>query len=232
MAEVYTTGGADVTELHTTRVGGVYEHRLSWGAVFAGLFVALAVMALLAVLGLAFGLSVVDPGDKPANYGLGAGIWGGVSALIAFGIGGWIAGWAKPGGYTANGLLQGALMWAVSMVLLVYLISGGVGSVMNAAGSVAATGVNAASSSANALANNPEIRNDVTSNTQEATQAVKDKANELYDKVTPRNVADAAHNAAGGAWGALVSMLLTLGAAVIGGYFGASNERKTHVRRV
>ncbi len=186
-------------------------------------------MVVLSVLGLAIGLSSVDANDRAANYGLGVGIWGGISALIAFFLGGWMAGWTKPTGYTSNGLAQGAVMWMLAIVLLVYLVAGGVGSIMNAAASTAATSAQiagqAASATANAAANDPQVRNDVMATTQQATQDIRAKADKLYQKATPQNVEKAAGMAAGGAWGTLASLLLTMVAAVAGGHFGSSMNR-------
>src|SRR3712207_2704601 len=53
-----------------------------WGPVIAGLFAALATLATLSVLGLAIGLSAYDAGDPASNFGIGAGIWGAITALI------------------------------------------------------------------------------------------------------------------------------------------------------
>ena len=54
-----------------------------WGPVIAGLFAALATLASLTVLGLAIGLSSYTAGDQASSFGIGAGIWGAISALIA-----------------------------------------------------------------------------------------------------------------------------------------------------
>ncbi len=80
-------GVAD-TEVDATIVATPTD-RVRWGAIFAGLFAALAVLIVLGVLGLAIGLSSYNAGQPAANFGVGAGIWGAISALIAFAIGGW-----------------------------------------------------------------------------------------------------------------------------------------------
>ncbi len=219
MAEIYSAGSA------STVVTPTYGHRLSWGAIFAGLVTALGVMVLLSVLGLAVGLSSVDSDDQPGNFGLGAGIWGGISALIAFFVGGWMAGWARPTGHTAGGLTQGVVMWMAAIVLLVYMLAGGVGSLLRTAGNVAATGVQAAGASANAVADDPQMRQEVTAATQEVTDQVQSTIEQARQKVTPQNVERVADAAAGGAWGALISLLLTLGASAAGGYVGANADR-------
>src|SRR4051812_24378559 len=44
--------------------------RVRWGAIFAGLFAAMSALVVLSLLGLAIGLSSVDAGDRPANFGI------------------------------------------------------------------------------------------------------------------------------------------------------------------
>src|SRR5215216_1006055 len=61
--------------------------RVRWASVLAGVFTVFATLAVLAVLGIALGLSTFDA-DNPRNFGIGAGIYGLVSALIAFLLGG------------------------------------------------------------------------------------------------------------------------------------------------
>ena len=78
-----------MAEIEVTRRGAaevVAEHpvfRLKWGAVFAGLVVALALQVVLTLLGTAIGLSAVGPGTSARGIGIGAGIWMIVTALIA-----------------------------------------------------------------------------------------------------------------------------------------------------
>ena len=70
------------------------QPRISWGAIFAGALVSLAVWALLLAIGLAAGLSTVDPGETASGWraaGIGTGIWGLVAPLIALFVGGLIA---------------------------------------------------------------------------------------------------------------------------------------------
>jgi hypothetical protein len=226
MAEIYSTGNTAVVTAPS------HQHRLSWGAIFAGLVTALGVMILLSVLGLAVGLSAVSADDQPRHIGMGAGIWGAISALVSFFIGGWVAGWAKPGGYTASGLTQGVLMWMVATVLLAYLIAGGVGAALRTAGSVAKTGVEAsaqvAGASAQVAANNPDVRQDAVAATQQAADQVQQGVERARQAVSPENVERAAEIADDGAWGALISLVLSLGAAAAGGHLGGNSDRDRH----
>ena len=92
-----------------TTVVNTPTDRVRWGPILAGLFAAMSVLIVLSVLGLAVGLSNVDAGDRPANFGIGAGIWGAVSALLAFFFGGWMA--ARTSAVrVGNGALQGSMV--------------------------------------------------------------------------------------------------------------------------
>src|SRR4051812_31079644 len=69
----------------STQVTNV-PRRVSWGAVFAGLAIGLAVQILLSLLGVAIGASTIDPlrGDTPGKgIAAGAGIWLLISGLIS-----------------------------------------------------------------------------------------------------------------------------------------------------
>src|SRR5690606_22508797 len=124
--------------------GVIVRKRVSWGAVFAGLFTALSTMIVLTVLGIAVGLTASGADTTLSNVGLGAGIWGGISALISFFVGGWMAAWSRPTIHEGNGMLQGALVWMVSIVLLFYGVASGIGAAIGATGQAAQTGVEAA----------------------------------------------------------------------------------------
>lgn len=106
---------------------------IRWSAVFAGLVVGLATHMLLTLLGLAAGLSAVDPlaGDAVGNVPIAAGIWNGLSMLVAAFVGGFIA--ARMCGLSrlSDGLLHGFVSWGATTLLLAYLtttaIAGAIG---------------------------------------------------------------------------------------------------------
>ena len=113
--------------------GPVLPHRVSWGAVLAGGLVAVAVGAMLNVLGLAVGFTTIDPqipGETPdaSTLGLASGAWLLVANLIGLAIGGYVA--ARLSGTTddTDGVLHGLSVWAigflVSAVLLGSAVSG------------------------------------------------------------------------------------------------------------
>ena len=202
--------------------------RVRWGPIFAGLFAAMSALVVLSLLGLAIGLSSVDAGDRPANFGIGAGVWGAVSALAAFFFGGWMAARTAARDRDHNGLLQGAMVWMVAVPLMVYLLAGGIGSLFRTAGSVAATGAQAAATTAGAAANDPSAREDVRAAADDAAEGVQAKATEMRQQVTPERVEQASNRAATGVWGPLVSLMLGLGAAAFGGHVGSRRPNVRH----
>jgi hypothetical protein len=108
--------------------------RVSWGGVFAGVLVAMGVSMLLAALGLAIGVSAVDPGETdPGTIGVGAVVWGGLQLLVALFIGGMVA--TRVGAIIdrTTGFFEGVLVWVVSLILMAYLAGSGIASVASGA---------------------------------------------------------------------------------------------------
>lgn len=126
--------------------------RISWGAVIAGVVMALVVQVLLAMLGTGIGLSTMDPatGGSPdaQTLGMGAGIWWALSMLIATFIGGWVAGHMAGLPAAADGRLHGLLVWGLSTLLMLYLLTSTVGGVIGGAFNLMGTAANTAAQSA------------------------------------------------------------------------------------
>jgi hypothetical protein len=102
--------------------------KVSWGGIFGGVLVAVGVLMLLTALGLAVGISAAQPGETEAStLGTGAGIWAGLSLLLALFVGGMVS--TRIGAIYdgATGFFEGALVWVVSILLMVYFASSGVG---------------------------------------------------------------------------------------------------------
>jgi len=126
---------------------GTHEHRfaatawfgtegmkVSWGGVFAGVLVAMGVSMLLASLGVAIGVSAVDPGETdPGTIGVGAAVWGGLQLLLALFVGGMVA--TRVGAIIdrTTGFFEGVLVWVVSLILMAYLAGSGIASVASGA---------------------------------------------------------------------------------------------------
>lgn len=116
---------ASISRAPAVRADGM---KVSWGGVWGGVLVAVGVLLLLSALGVAVGISAAQPGEtEGATLGAGAGIWAGISLLIALFIGGMAA--TRIGAITdrTTGFFEGALVWVVSVLLMIYFASSGVG---------------------------------------------------------------------------------------------------------
>lgn len=102
--------------------------RVSWGGVFGGVLVALGFLLLMTALGVAVGISAAQPGETDTGtLGAGAGIWAGVSLLVALFTGGWVS--TRIGAIFdgTTGFFEGALVWVVSVLLMLCMASTGIG---------------------------------------------------------------------------------------------------------
>ena len=96
--------------------------RISWGSIIAGTLCAFALQLLLNLVGLGLGLSAVDfSGDNARAFGVGAGIWWGVCAIVSLIVGGWIAGRLAGVPIRLTAALHGASVWALVTLLTVWL---------------------------------------------------------------------------------------------------------------
>lgn len=131
-------------------------NRVSWGAIFAGVAVTLFTLLLLNVLGVGIGLSALDAinaSNNPdaGNASMTAGIWFGVSLIVASFFGAAAAGRLCGTSQVNTARWHGFTSWATTALVLVVLLSSGVGSLIggtfNVLGS-AVGGVGKAASSA------------------------------------------------------------------------------------
>jgi hypothetical protein len=125
--------------------------RVSWGGIWAGVLAATGVLLLLTALGVAVGVSAVDPRAPDAEaMSTGAGIWAAAGLLIALFLGGMVS--TRVGAIfdRTTGVFQGALVWIVSVLMVAYLAASGINMVAGGAlrlvgGVGAAVGATAAS---------------------------------------------------------------------------------------
>jgi len=98
---------------------------IRWGAIWAGAVIAIATYLVLQLLFFALGL--LDLGLDAQAGGVAATVVSGILALVAFFVGGLVAGAAGLWTGRKEGLLQGVAMWAVTVVgiLMITLIGGG-----------------------------------------------------------------------------------------------------------
>jgi len=115
-------------------VRSILQNRVSWGAIFAGVVVALVTQVLLTMLGAGIGIATLDPGtsDNPAasTFSIAAGIWYMLSGIIAAFVGGYIA--ARLSGKTVatTGALHGLTTWALTTLLVLWFLTSTVGALV------------------------------------------------------------------------------------------------------
>ena len=108
--------------------------KVSWGAIAAGAVLALVVQLVLNMLGIGLGAATIDPtatgNPSASSLTIVAGIWFAASGILAALIGGYAAGRlaAKPRQSTTA--WHGLIAWAVSTLVIFYLLTTAVGSIV------------------------------------------------------------------------------------------------------
>src|SRR5262245_58582769 len=99
--------------------------RISWGALFAGAVASLGVLILLYALGMALGLSTVNPDQRDTlrASGIFTGVWGLITPLIALFVGGWVAGRSVGPTSRLGGGLHGLLVWSLTAFAGAWLVA-------------------------------------------------------------------------------------------------------------
>jgi hypothetical protein len=114
--------------------GNRNKDRVRWGPIWAGLITAIATFLLLSTLAVAIGAQAVDSGADAPDAGAASGIASAIIALIAFFAGGYLA--ARTAGVVGKnyGALNGFLVWALGVALILALAAFGLGSLFGASG--------------------------------------------------------------------------------------------------
>lgn len=105
---------------------------LKWGPIWAGLLTALGLFILMTLAAIAIGLQAA-PGADEGDTAMVAGIVTGLIALVAFFSGGFVSSWSAELSDNKRSLLNGFLVWALFLLLLLILAAFGAGSIFGAA---------------------------------------------------------------------------------------------------
>jgi hypothetical protein len=103
-----------------------------WGAVFAGVVLAMVIELTLGLLGSGLGLSTINvaEGGNLKALSIGALFWWILSAMVAFYIGGMISGRLANIPRRTDGMIHGLVTWAVSTIIMLFLLTSTVGLVI------------------------------------------------------------------------------------------------------
>ena len=124
-----TVGGVEATGLVSSG-----RDRVRWGPIWAGLLIAIATFVVLSTIAVGIGAHTVSTGADTDEAGLAGGIATGVIALIAFFVGGFIASRSAAVVGRGFGALNGLLVWALGLGLILALAALGLGSLFGASG--------------------------------------------------------------------------------------------------
>lgn len=206
MAERPLGGGEGYRPAEQEQV--TYWDRVRWGPILAGVFVMLSVMTVLGLLGLAVQAAVADPMAPGEAAGWGWTIWSIIVLIVSFGAGGWIAANSAAVRSQQSGLLNGAMVWAVGVPVMFWVLTTVFGAVMGPAAMMAQGA-------------------DIQMEQIYATPAEP----EQQQQQQPEAEADAQEAINIATWGTLIALLLGLGAAAGGGYLGGRPHTGEHRKR-
>ncbi len=190
--------------------GRHYAHPLiSWGAVIAGVVVAVALGAALSILGVAIGAAAFNPFDMSAEQTtaltVGGGLWIAFANLVALQVGAYVAARAASHDDHYNGMLQGLMVWALAFVVALWLAGAGI--------SMSATGLLSGAAEQPGMIS--EFVDDAESTAAQATDAAP------ADPATAEAADDAADATSVLAWWGFLTMALGAIGAIAGGRLGA-----------
>src|SRR5258707_3357877 len=144
MSEVYQPGTPRIRDapptipaLPTEDMRTTMLSKISWGAVLAGVVLALATQILLNMLGIGIGAATLDPamGDNPSamSFSIGAGLWFALSTILAALAGGYAAGRLAGVPRESTAGWHGLTAWALTTLVIFYLLGSTVGGALGGA---------------------------------------------------------------------------------------------------
>ncbi len=204
------------TVLPSLTIGG---YRISWGAVWAGVFAGIGVQAVLGFLGIGIGASTIDA-TREANplSGLGTAsvAWLFVSTLLAYFAAGWFSGRMSGSPQRSDGVHHGLVTWAFSLVVTAFLVTSAIGGLFTGASHLLGQGMAAAASNTNM---SDQITSEVRNLAQGAATTVQQAANNPAVQQDAREAGDKA--AEGTSKGAFLTFFVLLCSAAVCAWGGA-----------
>jgi len=197
--------------------------RVSWGALLAGVVVALAVYVIFTTLAAAVGFSISDKVNLKVLAGGGL-VWAILTMALATFCGGWTTSQLTAGETKCESMMYGLILWGTLMAVMMWMTAAGMRSGFNAMLNVAYAGSTASAAEGNweDAARRAGVSEDTIAKGREA---VKDKVAKTEATAREHTPEEIARGVTMMTWGALFSMLLSLGAAIGGAYAGAGPSR-------
>jgi hypothetical protein len=115
----------------------ILVNRISWGAVFGGVVIALATQLILNLLGIGIGAASFDPASSTSasatTFSVGAAIWWMISGILAALAGGYAAGRLAGQPKEASGGWHGLTAWALATLIIFALLTTTAGAIAGGA---------------------------------------------------------------------------------------------------
>lgn len=124
---------------HLNSYRAIPRKGISWRAIFAGTLTVLSVLLVLNLIGLAIGLSTIEPTEESnplSGLGTGSIIWWILSNLIALFTGGYVAARVGVSFTTKSGIIQGIMTWALHTIISAWLLTTIIGSIISGVGNL------------------------------------------------------------------------------------------------
>lgn len=207
-----TTPAVRTEDDHTARdvFIGTDEHshrasNVSWGAIFAGVVVFIAIVFVFSLISLGLGLQEAG--------GVAVGIWSVIALVLALAIAGYVSGVLA----VRAGLLHGIATWATSLVAMLVLVGWLGASVLGAVGGAVGN-----------LAESAEITSEDLGEAEESAENLDQQELDQAQQQAEGVAQDAQGNVAAGAWWGAGGLVL---GAVVAGFAGAAGARSAHTKR-
>jgi hypothetical protein len=214
-------------EIPAAPIAAVPGRRVSWGAIWAGMFVTVVLQVMFTVLGVACGIAslnpFLNPPSEPTGSSYGALIWLLVSWLVAVWLGARVGGWMSGGPRRSDGSVHGVVVWSFAAAVILLLLTGASGARLGQSRGLArywnrsTTMTARAPSGSTALA--PTGR----------TPAETENQNQSSQHAAPANTG--VNSPGGKGWGpalwTFIALILGLGAAAWGGAMGAASSERS-----
>jgi len=192
--------------------------RVSWGAVFTGVTIALVAYLFMSILGAAIGASLLNPLSHPdptRGFGFGSGVWMIVTTVVSVFIGGYFAGRCAP----VLGWLHGLLAWALMTLFVVLALTSVIGGAMGVAGNMASAGASAA------ITGNEDASGSLSEQARSAIASLTGAASAPQSEEAVRQTADATARAvARASWFSVAALFVGFVIAVGAGALGFRHQ--------
>lgn len=205
--------------------------RVSWGAVFGGLAVGLAIQVLLTLLGTAAGLSAIDPqsAEPVGPVPMAMGIWTGLSMLIAAYVGGYVAARLSGLPTRGDGALHGAVTWGVTTLAAVAIATSAAGALIGGTFNILGQGLRGATEAATSAPGRANIQGILEQGRQAVEQATPGQGTPGAGPESREAASKAVSGMASAAWWLFIGSLLSLALATFGGSRGVTMEQEARI---